>query len=413
MLAGRKILIGICGSIAAYKSIFLIRLLIKSGAEVKVVLTTAAHDFVTPVTLATLSRNPVMTEFVKDTSGTWHNHVELGMWADLLLVAPASANTMAKSAHGHCDNLLTAIYLSARCPVWWAPAMDLDMYRHPSTSKNIALLSEHGDCILEPGSGELASGLTGQGRMMEPEEILSEIERFFESPSDEVESTIASQDFKGQKILITAGPTQEAIDPVRYISNHSSGKMGYAIAGELAARGATVDLVSGPVNIPPPHPDIRLHKVTSANEMYRKCSEIFPECTVAIFSAAVADYTPSAPSQSKIKKADKNDGRMALILEETPDIASLLGARKSESQTLVGFALETDNELENAKGKLQRKNLDMVVLNSLNDKAAGFGHDTNKVTIVRSNGESHQFGLKSKIEVAKDVVNELKELMNA
>ena len=404
MLKGRKILVGICGSIAAYKSIFLIRLLIREGAEVKVILTDSAHDFVTPVTLATLSKNPVMGNFIKDNSGTWHNHVELGLWADMLLIAPATANTMARSAHGHCDNLLSAVYLSARCPVWWAPAMDLDMYRHPSTRKNLRTLVEHGDHILEAESGELASGLNGQGRMMEPERILSSLNGYFSSAS---EST--AQDFEDKKVLITAGPTQEAIDPVRFISNHSSGKMGYALAEELAARGASVQLVSGPVNLTANHPRITVHPVLSAQDMFEKSNSLFAEMDIAIFSAAVADYAPAAPSNTKIKK---EGDELALILKKTPDIAASLSTKKGQ-KFLVGFALETDRELANAQSKLERKNLDMIVLNSLRDEKAGFGHDTNKVSIISRHGGTMHFDLKPKTEVAKDVVNELKKLMHA
>lgn len=367
------------------------RLLLKAGAEVQVVMTQAAQDFITPLTLATLSKRPVLSDFVKNEAGEWNNHVELGLWADMMLIAPATAHTLAKCANGLCDDLLTAVYLSARCPVFFAPAMDLDMYLHPSTLHNLLLLRQFGNHIIEARHGELASGLVGTGRMAEPEEIVEILEKFYAQNSI----------LKGKKVLITAGPTQEAIDPVRYISNHSTGKMGYAIAQAFDAAGAEVILVSGPVSITLPSSSIRLVKVRSAQEMYETAQVEFETADVVILSAAVADYTPANPADRKIKKKETH---FQIELTKTIDIAATLGKQKKQGQIMVGFALETDNELENAKNKLISKNLDLIVLNSLNDKGAGFAHDTNKITVIEANGMVHTFELKSKTEVAKDIL---------
>ena len=395
MLQGKKVLLAVCGSIAAYKAANLIRLLTKSGAEVKVIMTTSACGFITPLTLSTLSGNPVNIDFVHDqTSGLWNSHVELGLWADLMVVAPASANTLSKAAHGICDNFLQAVYLSAKCPVWFAPAMDLDMWVHPSTQQNIQALQNFGNLILEPGVGALASGLEGKGRMMEPEDILDSVHAFFST----------GKRFQGNKILITAGPTYEAIDPVRFIGNRSSGKMGYAIAEELAAQGATVILISGPTALNVEHSSIQKHNVESAFEMKTKVAEYFDGCDAAIFSAAVADYTPVQVADQKIKKKDQ---RFDLSLQKTEDIAAYCGTKKKDSQFIVGFALETNQEEENALSKLKSKNQDMVVLNSLKDEGAGFAGDTNKITIYTAKGSKKSFELKSKKAVAVDIINTL------
>ena len=390
MLRNRKIVLGVCGSIAAYKAALLTRLLIKEGAEVKIVLTSAASEFITPLTLATLSKNPVLVDFKKDESGEWNNHVELGLWADALVIAPASANTLAKMAQGLCDNLLLATYLSARCPVFVAPAMDLDMYQHPATRRSLLHLSEYGNHIIDAEFGELASGLTGAGRMAEPEHIIQYLKDHFS----------AKGLFKGKKVLITAGPTHEKIDPVRFIGNHSSGKMGYALANGMADKGARVTLVSGPTDLIVDHPNIRLIRVESAGEMYSECLTYYEHSDVAVLAAAVADYTPREKSAQKIKKQETG---LQLALVKTPDIALELGKIKKPHQINVGFALETENEDENAQNKLTSKNFDLIVLNSLQDKGAGFGHDTNKITIMDKNN-SHSFELKSKQEVAEDII---------
>lgn len=392
MLRGRKILLGVSGSIAAYKGAMLTRLLVKEGAEVKIIMTEAALDFVTPLTFSTLSKNPVYTKFQKDESGEWNNHVELGMWADAMVIAPATANTIAKMAIGLCDNLLLATYLSARCPVFFAPAMDLDMMKHPATQENLSRLQKFGVKLLEPGFGELASGLIGLGRMAEPEEIVHQLTIHF--------ATTGS--LKGKRALVTAGPTHEAIDPVRFIGNNSSGKMGFAIAEALAARGAKVDLVSGPTHLVTHHPDVQTTRVTSAEEMYNACASIFPKADITVLSAAVADFRPTVRADQKIKKGE---GGLTIELTKTYDIASELGKIKKPGQVIVGFALETDNERANAQKKLASKNFDFIVLNSLKDDGAGFGHDTNKVTIIGKNDVSKEFILKSKKEVASDIVN--------
>lgn len=392
MLKGRKILLGVSGSIAAYKAAMLTRLLVKEEAEVKIVMTPAALDFVTPLTFSTLSKNPVYTRFQKDDSGQWNNHVELGMWADAMVIAPATANTLGKMAHGLCDNLLMAVYLSARCPVFFAPAMDLDMMKHPATQENLSRLQSFGNKLLQPGFGELASGLIGVGRMAEPEEIIHQLNVHF----------VTSGSLKGKRALVTAGPTHEAIDPVRFIGNNSSGKMGYAIAEALASRGAKVDLVSGPTHITTHHPDVQVTHVTSAEEMYNACASIFPGADITVLSAAVADFRPVTKADQKIKKGE---GGLTLELTKTFDIASELGKIKKAGQVLVGFALETQNEKANAEKKLNAKNFDFIVLNSLNDSGAGFGHDTNKITIIGKDNVAQDFTLKSKKEVASDIVD--------
>ncbi|HEX8060055.1 MAG TPA: bifunctional phosphopantothenoylcysteine decarboxylase/phosphopantothenate--cysteine ligase CoaBC [Cyclobacteriaceae bacterium] len=394
MLKGRKILLGISGSIAAYKAAVLTRLLVKEEAEVKVVMTDSAIDFVTPLTFSTLSKNPVYTKFFKEDTGEWNNHVELGLWADAIVIAPATANTIARMANGICDNLLMACYLSARCPVFIAPAMDLDMMKHPATQENLSKLHGIGVKMLEPGFGELASGLIGVGRMAEPEEIMHQLTMHFAT----------SETLKGKRALVTAGPTHEAIDPVRFIGNNSSGKMGYAIAEVLASRGASVELVSGPTNLSLTHPNIQLTKVTSAEEMYAACSSFFPKMDITVLSAAVADFKPSTTADQKIKKTDKQAG-LTLELIKTHDIASELGKVKKPGQVIVGFALETENEKANAQKKLVAKNFDFIVLNSLQDAGAGFGHDTNKVTIFGKNDFAKEFSLRSKKEIAADIVN--------
>ncbi|GAA0188222.1 bifunctional phosphopantothenoylcysteine decarboxylase/phosphopantothenate--cysteine ligase CoaBC [Fulvivirga kasyanovii] len=400
MLQGKKIILGVCGSIAAYKSALLVRLLVKEGAEVKVIMTASASDFITPLTLSTLSRNPVYSRFVKDDTSQWNNHVDLGLWADLMVIAPASANTLAKMANGLCDNLLLATYLSARCPVYIAPAMDLDMYMHPSTQRNLSLLKDYGNSIIDATHGELASGLVGQGRMAEPEEILQEVKSFFDK----------KKALTGKKVLITAGPTYEAIDPVRFIGNHSSGKMGYALAHHMALNGAQVTLVSGPSQQSVDHENIELVKVTSALEMYDACMQYFPDADIAILSAAVADYKPAHTADQKIKKKTNS---LTLELVKTQDIAASLGKLKKNGQFTVGFALETENELDNAQNKIKSKNFDLIVLNSLNDKGAGFGHDTNKISIIDKQNNVRNFELKSKTDVAKDIINTIIEVIHA
>ncbi|OHX68349.1 bifunctional phosphopantothenoylcysteine decarboxylase/phosphopantothenate--cysteine ligase CoaBC [Flammeovirga pacifica] len=395
-LKGKKILIGVTGGIAAYKIALLVRLLKKQKAEVQVIMTEASKQFITPVTLSTLSENPVLSTYANEETGEWNSHVKLGLWADLMIIAPATANTMAKMANGMCDNLLMATYLSARCPVMVAPAMDLDMYLHPSTTKNIDLLTSYGHIIVDAEEGELASGLIGKGRMAEPEHIIEAIENFF-TPAENLP-------LYGKKALITAGPTKERIDPVRFITNGSTGKMGYAIAEELKKQGAEVTLISGPVLLQP-SPQINKIDVESAEDMYQAVDQHFDEADISIFTAAVADYTPSVVSDSKIKK---KEGDLAISMKRTIDIAKTMGQRKKANQITVGFALETDNELEYAKAKLIKKNVDFVVLNSLKEKGAGFGHDTNKVYIV-SEKETKELPLLSKVEVATHIVNEIIE----
>ncbi len=394
MLKGKKILIGVTGSIAAYKIPILIRLLIKEGAEVKVILTDAAKDFVTPLTLSTLSGNPVQSEFFEKTDGTWNSHVDLGHWADLYLLAPVSANTMGKIANGMADNLLSATYLAAKCPVFFAPAMDVDMYNHPSTSKNINQLKTFGNILIEPEEGELASGLYGAGRMQEPEKIIRILDSFFQK----------KKDFDKVKVLISAGPTYEAIDPVRFIGNFSTGQMGYALANEFSKRGAIVELVSGPVSLKIDSENVNITNVTSAAEMYNACLSAFSQVNIAIMSAAVADYTPERQQKQKIKK---QAGSLTIKLQKTKDILKELGNDKRKDQYLVGFALETENELENAKAKLKNKKIDLIVLNSLQDKGAGFGLTTNKISLLDNKGGIDQFELKSKSEVAKDIADKI------
>lgn len=400
MLHGKKILLGITGSIAAYKAALLIRLLVKSGAEVKVVMTSSAKDFITPLTLSTLSKNPVLSEFIKDSSGQWNNHVELGLWADFMIIAPASANTIGKMANGICDNLLLAVYLSARCPVLLAPAMDLDMLQHASIKNNLKRLKDFGNLIIDPTHGELASGLIGTGRMAEPEEIVTYLGDYFRK----------GQPLKGKTALVTAGPTYEALDPVRFIGNHSTGKMGYAIAESLANQGAHVHLISGPTALHTIHTNIYVKEVTTAEEMYHACMDVFPKTDIAVLAAAVADYKPAVKADQKIKKKDES---LSLELLKTHDIAATLGKQKTESQFIVGFALETENEEANALKKLESKNFDLIVLNSLNDKGAGFGHDTNKISILDRKQQSQSFDLKSKKEIAKDIVNMIVNRLHA
>ena len=385
-------LVGVTGSIAAYKAAWLVRGLIKAGAEVQVLMTEGAQQFITPLTLATLSQRPVLTTLVADaTQGTWNNHVELGLWADVLLIAPATAHTLAKLATGLADDLLTAVYLSARCPVLVAPAMDLDMYQHPSTQHHLETLRTYGNHVLDSPAGELASGLSGVGRMMEPDDLVEVLEQLFRTAD-----TLA-----GKRVLITAGPTHEPIDPVRYLSNASSGKMGYALAEEAARRGAEVHLVSGPTALNTGHPNINVVRVQTAQEMLETTRSVFPTADLSIFAAAVADYTPQQPAAQKIKKPSDT---LALTLTKTVDIAQTLGAQKQAGQRTVGFALETEHELEHAAAKLRKKHLDMIVLNSLNDAGAGFGHDTNQIKILAQNmPEPIAFPLKDKRAVAADI----------
>lgn len=388
-LKDKNIVLGVCGGIAAYKVATLIRLLIKKEANVQVLMTKEATEFITALTLSTLSKNPVLIDYYDPNTGEWNNHVHLGLQADLLIIAPATANTLAKLTNGICDNLLTATYLSAKCPVYLAPAMDLDMWKHPATQHNINSLISFGNNIIPPGNGELASGLLGEGRLAEPEEIIAFLENKLEQRAP----------LKGKKALVTAGPTYEAIDPVRFIGNHSSGKMGYAIAARLQQLGAEVTLVSGPTALSAPQ-NISTIAVHSAQQMLNACQQYFAESDILVMSAAVADYTPAEVATHKIKKKAEN---FSISLKKTTDILAFLGSHKKDKQTLVGFALETDNELENAKGKLSRKNLDFIVLNSMQDKGAGFGTDTNKICILSKNGNINYFSLKSKTEVADDI----------
>ncbi len=399
MLEGKKILVGVSGSIAAYKTAYLVRALKKQKAEVKVVMTASASEFIGPLTLSTVSCNPVYSKFADKEYGEWTNHVELGLWADLMVIAPASANTIAKMANGVCDNLLIATYLSAKCPVWFAPAMDLDMYKHPSSIANIQKLIEYGNKCIEPTSGELASGLVGKGRMEEPEVISELIESYFSK----------NQDYKGRKVIVTAGPTYESIDPVRFIGNHSSGKMGIAIADEFANRGADVTLVCGPSSVKSENSKVNRINITSAEEMYNAVFENKSGIDVAVMAAAVADYIPLEKSTEKVKK---KEGDLKIDLKRTRDILKSLGEVKQSGQVLVGFAMETQNELENASKKVVAKNADFIVLNSLREKGAGFKSDTNKVTFVFGDNKIKEFKLKSKLDVAKDIADEVKELLN-
>lgn len=396
MLQGKHILLGVTGSIAAYKAASLVRLLVKAGCEVQVVMTTLAKEFITPLTMATLSKRPILVEFFDPENGAWNSHVKLGEWADCMLIAPATANTLAKMTWGVADNLLLTSYLSARCPVFVAPAMDLDMYAHPTTQQNLKLLKERGVEVVEPGSGFLASGLEGKGRMAEPEDIVASLEAFF----DEKKKSLA-----GKHLLVTAGGTREAIDPVRFITNHSTGKMGYALAAELAERGARVTLISGPTGLEVPRGVERVD-VVSAEEMYRAAVEHFAECDGAVMCAAVADYTPAVVADHKIKKSDDD---MSIALKRTRDIAAELGRRKG-GRLLVGFALETDHEEEHAEAKLQRKNFDFIVLNSLRDAGAGFGVDTNVVTLIDREGRE-ALPLLPKREVAARIVDKIESLL--
>jgi phosphopantothenoylcysteine decarboxylase / phosphopantothenate---cysteine ligase len=396
MVEGKKILLGICGSIAAYKSILLTRLLIKAGAEVKVVMTPSAKDFVTPLSISTISKNEVLSDLILN--DTWSNHVQLGRWADVMVIAPLSCNTLAKMAGGICDNLLLATYLSATCPVVVAPAMDEDMWLHPSTKANIEKLISFGNRVIPVEKGELASGLYGDGRMAEPEHIISFLEMNF----------FFSEELKGIKALVTAGPTHEAFDPVRYISNQSTGKMGVAIARELAQRGAEVELVLGPSSVETDYPGIHVTPVQSAEEMYNACLDIFPSTQIAVMSAAVADYTPVSFSKEKIKK---NSETFTLELSKTKDILQTLGEKKTTNQILVGFALENKDEAVYARNKLKSKNADMIVLNSLNDEGAGFGFDTNRITIFEKNGTEIPYGQKPKQQVARDIVDRIIKLL--
>ncbi len=391
MFKNKNILIGVTASIAAYKSAFLVRLLIKEGANVKVIMTNSSTEFITPLTLSTLSKNPVLIEFTKNKQGEWNNHVDLGLWADAFIIAPASANTLAKMANGLCDNLLLATYLSAKCPVYVAPAMDLDMYKHKSTKDNLKRIESFENKIIQPGTGELASGLYGEGRMAEPEEIIAYLEKEFSKNLPLV----------GKKALVTAGPTYEAIDPVRFIGNHSSGKMGFAIAEELANQGAEVTLVCGPNNLKTVNKTIHRIDITSAEELFKASTKEFKNADISILSAAVADYKPSKTADQKIKKSA---GTKAIELIQTKDTLAELGKLKTKKQLLIGFALETENETANAKEKIKKKNLDLIVLNSLNDKGAGFKTNTNKITIIDKNNKITKFELKSKEEVAKDIV---------
>lgn len=395
MLKGKHIILGITGSIAAYKAAYIIRGLVKKGAEVQVVITPSGKEFITPLTLATLSSHPVISEFFSNRDGTWNSHVDLGLWADVMLIAPATASTIGKIANGIADNMLVTTYLSCKAPVFVAPAMDLDMFAHPTTQQNLDRLRSFGNRIIEPASGELASHLVGKGRMEEPDKIIEVLEEFFSE----------QQELKGKKIVITAGPTYEKIDPVRFIGNYSSGKMGYALAEACANRGAEVILVSGPVSLSTHHPAIKRIDVESADEMYEATVQAFQEANAAILCAAVADYRPENKAEQKIKR--EKDEELMLRLVANKDIAAALGSMKKDGQVLVGFALETQNGVQHATGKLERKNLDFIVLNSLSDAGAGFRCDTNKVSILERNGLITEYALKSKTEVAGDIVNKL------
>ena len=398
MLRNKHIVLGITGSIAAYKACLIIRGLIKQGAEVQVVITPAGREFITPITLSTLTQKPVICDFFNHQDGTWNSHVDLGLWADAMLIAPATASTIGKMAHGVADNMLITTYLSMKAPVFIAPAMDLDMYAHPSTQENLQLLSKRGNHIIEPGTGFLASKLEGKGRMQEPEEIVRTLDEYFSQ----------SQELKGKRVLITAGPTYEKIDPVRFIGNYSSGKKGFALAEECARRGAEVELVSGPVSLQIHHPSVHRTNVESAQEMFHAATERFTQADIAILCAAVADFTPTQVAGTKIKREGEE---LVLHLSPTHDIAQCLGKMKRDGQIMIGFALETNDEEAHAKDKLKRKNLDFIVMNSLQDKGAGFRHDTNKVTIIDAQGKT-EYPLKDKKEVAEDIVNRICTLLS-
>ncbi len=398
ILQGKHIIVGITGGIAAYKTASLVRLFVKAGAEVQVIMTPAAKQFITPMTMSALTGKPVVSEFFTANTGEWHSHVDLGLWADVLVIAPATASTIGKMANGIADNMLVTSYLSAKAPVFVAPAMDLDMMAHPSTTRNIERLRSYGNHIIEATTGELASHLVGKGRMAEPEAIFAKIERYFNIQS-------SHHSLEGKTVLITAGPTYERIDPVRFIGNFSSGKMGYAIADEAARRGAKVTIVSGPVSVTPTEPGVDVVKVESAREMLEATEQRFPQADITILSAAVADYAPAHPAAHKIKRAGHDAPTIELV--KNPDIAATLGKQKRPGQALVGFALETDDEQTNAIDKMGRKNLDMIVLNSLRDPGAGFQTDTNKVTIFNRDGSSKSFDLKPKSEVASDILDQI------
>lgn len=398
MLENKNIILGVCGSIASYKSAILVRLLTKAGANVKVVMTKDAGEFITGLTLSTLSKNPALSEFTNQSTGEWNDHVQLGLWADYMLIAPATANSIAKFANGICDNLLTAVYLSAKCPIYFAPAMDLDMWMHPSTQRNITSLIAYGNILINPTYGELASGLVGEGRMAEPADIIGFLK-----------NEVSDSKFNGKKVLVTAGPTNEAIDPVRFIGNHSSGKMGFAIAERLSELGAIVTVIAGPTSIQLNNKEICRINVTSAKEMYDACLGKFHESDITIMSAAVADFRPKQVSAVKLKK--KTAG-LEISLERTDDILLELGRIKKESQLLIGFALETNDEEANAQSKIKSKNLDLIILNSLNDAGAGFKGDTNKITIIDKSLHKKLFSLKSKREVAIDICNEISNLIS-
>ena len=395
---GKRIIVGVTGSIAAYKAAALVRLLVKEGAEVKVVMTELAKQFITPLTMATLSKHPVMVEFYNPENGDWHSHVDMGLWADLYLIAPATANTLGKMAHGIADNLLLTTYLSAKCPVMVAPAMDLDMYRHPATQRNLEILKGFGNLIVEAETGELASGLIGKGRMAEPEEIVRFVKCYFQQ----------RQELLGKKVLLTAGPTYEKIDPVRFIGNYSSGKMGFALAEELANRGAEVTLIAGPVALKTKHPSICRIDVESAAQMYEQVMAVAAKNDIIISCAAVADFTPMQRAEVKLKREKKE---LMLELQPTTDIAAALGFQKREGQLLVGFALETNDEENHAIQKLHKKNLDLIVLNRLKDENACFGYDTNKVTMIDRDENQYHYDLKSKLAVAKDIVDRIQQLL--
>ena len=397
-MKGKKIVLGITGSIAAYKAAVLTRLLIKKGAEVQIVITPAGKEFITPITLSALTSKPVISEFFSQRDGTWHSHVDLGLWADAMVIAPATASTIGKMAHGIADNMLVTTYLSMKAPVFVAPAMDLDMFAHPSTQHNLDILRSYGNHIIEPASGELASHLVGKGRMEEPEKIVEALESFFAK----------QEDLKGKKVMITAGPTYEKIDPVRFIGNYSSGKMGYALAEVCAERGAEVTLISGPVNLNVSHPSIHRIDVESAEQMYQAAKEAYAQADAGILCAAVADFTPEQTADHKIKR-EKDD--LVLRLKPTQDIAAALGKEKKPHQLLVGFALETNDEILHAQDKLVRKNFDFIVLNSLNDKGAGFRCDTNKITIIERQGET-PYPLKGKKEVSEDIIDKLASILH-
>ncbi len=405
MLNGKKIILGVTGSIAAYKSAILIRLLVKEKAEIKVIMTRLAREFISPLTLATLSKNPILVDFFNPENGEWNNHVKLGLWADAMLIAPATANTMAKMANGIADNLLLTTYLSAKCPVFIAPAMDTDMYNHPATKANIQTLKKNGNIVLQAASGDLASGLEGEGRLQEPETIVKELKIYFKSNSSKKK---LQDKLINRRILITAGPTQEPLDPVRYVSNYSSGKMGYHIAEELANIGAKVTLISGPTAITLNHPNIEIINVTTADEMYRQSKNRYKNADGALLVAAVSDYKPKKVSGKKIKSSNNN---FLMEFEKTVDIAQELGEIKNKSQFLAGFALESENEIENARNKMVQKNFDFIVLNSLRDVGAGFQHETNKISILDKNNNKTDFQLKSKKEVAIDIINKIAEII--